>query len=275
MKSGKGSLTPLFRPRKFWTSAILIAFLAAGAAFSCVFGVFAFFAATLVAAFMGLNEFGRWPYKTNLVICAGSAVAAAVAGVFTWTEVASLFALFFVISSYLLYFRDRSERLAPALALFAEKLAKAESFDAVIECAWRSLQEMAPEAAVFIILADVKGDLYLPEHFGLPECALKRNGGVPWKVYGSGRSMRIAKVSTGRDQPLDRDALSILSAPLAARAEKLGVLQLEAGTAGAFGEEDAAKLALAAAILAHELFLRGASEPGDDDDKERRRDDDD
>ncbi|MFR5880557.1 MAG: hypothetical protein ACLUEQ_07005 [Cloacibacillus evryensis] len=43
--------------------------------------------------------------------------------------------------------------------------------------------------------------------------------------------MNVIRVSTGRDQPLDRDALSLISVPITARGEKLGVLQLEAGTA--------------------------------------------
>ncbi|MBR4400778.1 MAG: hypothetical protein IKT09_03690 [Synergistes sp.] len=274
MKNGKGSLRVIFRPRRFWASVIMIALMAAGTGISCVFGVFALFAAALVAAFIGLNEFGRWPYKTNLVICAAAAVAAAAAGVFSWTEVLSVFALFFVISAYLLYFRDRYDRLIPVLDSFAAILAQTEGFTPMIESAWRSLQEMAPEAAVFIILADINGELYLPKHFDLPERALRKSGGVPWKVYGSGKSMRISKIVTGRDQPLDRDARSLISVPLTARAEKLGVLQLEAGTAGAFSEGDTAKLSLAAVILAHELFLRGISLPyEDDDDKETDIDD--
>ncbi|MFR5880556.1 MAG: hypothetical protein ACLUEQ_07000 [Cloacibacillus evryensis] len=90
MKDGKSGMYPVFRPRRFWTSVLWLVFLAAGSAFSCVFGIFAFFTAVLVSVFIGLNEFGRWSYKTNLVICAGTSVVVAVAGVFTWMEIASL-----------------------------------------------------------------------------------------------------------------------------------------------------------------------------------------
>ena len=125
MKDGKSGMYPVFRPRRFWTSVLWLVFLAAGSAFSCVFGIFAFFTAVLVSVFIGLNEFGRWSYKTNLVICAGTSVVVAVAGVFTWMEIASLFVLFFAVSAYLLYFRDRASRLIPSLEAFAASLAKA------------------------------------------------------------------------------------------------------------------------------------------------------
>ena len=216
MKNGKSGVPPVFRPRRFWTSVLWLVFLAAGAAFSCIFGVFAFFTAVLVAVFIGLNEFGRWPYKTNLVICAGTAVVVAVAGIFTWMEITSLFVLFFTMSAYMFYFRDRTSRLIPALETFAASLAKAPDFDSIIENAWRGMQEMAPDAAVFVVLADIEGCLYIPDHFGQPGRALKRNGGTPWKVFASGRPINIPRVSTGRDQPLDRDALSLISAPITA-----------------------------------------------------------
>ena len=260
MKDGKSGMYPVFRPRRFWTSVLWLVFLAAGSAFSCVFGIFAFFTAVLVSVFIGLNEFGRWSYKTNLVICAGTSVVVAVAGVFTWMEIASLFVLFFAVSAYLLYFRDRASRLIPSLEAFAASLAKAPDFDSIIESAWRGIQEMAPEAAVFIVLADIEGCLYVPDHFDVPGRALKRNGGTPWKLFASGRPMNVIRVSTRRDQPLDRDALSLISVPITARGEKLGVLQLEAGTAGAFSEEDVAKLSLAAMIIGHELYMFESSE---------------
>ena len=104
MRNGKRRTAPVFRPRRFWPSALWVLFLAAGSVFSCVFDSFPFFTAILVAAFIGLNEAGRWPYKTNLVLCAGAAVVVAVAGVFSWLEAASVFALFFTISAYLFYF---------------------------------------------------------------------------------------------------------------------------------------------------------------------------
>ncbi|MEG1911307.1 MAG: GAF domain-containing protein [Cloacibacillus sp.] len=254
----------IFRPRKFWPSAFWLVFLAAGSVFSCAFGLFAFFTAVLVASFIGLNEFGRWSYKKNLIICAGVSVIVAIAGIFAWTEIVSLFVLFFAISAYLLHFRDRMARLMPELEGFAKRLAAARSSREAIENAWEHMQEMAPDAAIFIMLADIAGGLYIPEHFDAPERLLKRGGGTPWKVMAAGRAINVPRVVTSRDQPLDRDARSLVSVPIIAHGEKLGVLQLEAGTAGAFSEEDTATLSLAAMILAHELYMFEISGAGYD-----------
>ncbi|MDO5114930.1 MAG: GAF domain-containing protein [Synergistaceae bacterium] len=255
MRTGRRAARPLFRRRGFWQSVLWLLFLAAGSIFSCVFGVFAFFTAVLTAAFVGLNEFGRWSYRTNLIICTGTAVAVAVAGIFSWLEVAALFVLFFAVSAYLLYFRDRTKRLLPLLEEFAAGLALAPDYRTVIESGWEGVQEMAPDAAVFIVLADGDGGLYIPEHFGEKPRRLRRNGGTPWKVFASGKPACVGRVVTSRDQPLDRDALSLISVPIAARGEKIGVLQLEAATAGFFSEEDMAKLSLIAMLLGHELYM--------------------
>ena len=255
MRNGKRRTAPVFRPRRFWPSALWVLFLAAGSVFSCVFDSFPFFTASLVAAFIGLNEAGRWPYKTNLVLCAGAAVVVAVAGVFSWLEAASVFALFFTISAYLFYFRDRAKRLIPSFEAFAAGVAQAADYGAFIDRAWEELQSIAPDEAVFIILAKEDGSLYIPAHFGEAPKRLKRNGGTPWKVYASGKPMVVDRVSTAHDQPMDRDAASIVSVPLSAHGEKLGVLQLESASSGAFTQEDAAKLSLAAMILAHELYM--------------------
>ena len=96
----------------------------------------------------------------------------------------------------------------------------------------------------------------------------RENGGTPWKVFASGKPIIVARVATAHDQPMDRDAASIVSVPISAHGEKLGVLQLESASAGAFTQEDAAKLSLAAMILAHELYMfetDGAGETDDDD----------
>lgn len=255
MRGGKRRTAPVFRPRRFWPSALWVVFLAAGSVFSCVFDSFPFFTAFLVASFIGLNEAGRWPYKTNLVICAGSAVVVAVAGVFTWLEAASVFVLFFTISAYLFYFRDRARRVIPAFEDFASRVAQAPDYQSFIDRAWEELQNMAPDDAVFIILANREGGLYLPAHLGEQPRRLRRSGGTPWKVYASGKPMVVGRVSTAHDQPIDRDAASIVSVPVSAHGEKLGVLQLESASAGAFTQEDAAKLSLAAMIFGHELYM--------------------
>ncbi len=255
MSGGRKRAAPIFRKRRFWPPVLWIIFLAAGSVFSCVFGSFPLFTAFLVAAFIGLNEAGRLPYKTNLVICAGSAVLVAVAGVFTWLEAASVFALFFTISAYLFYFRDKAKLLIPSFEEFASRIAQAPDYASFMDRAWEGLQKMAPDDAVFIILAKGDGGLYIPAHLGEQTRILKRSGGTPWKVYASGKPMVVSRVSTAHDLPIDRDAASIVSAPLSARGEKLGVLQLESASTGAFTQEDAAKLSLAAMILARELYM--------------------
>ncbi|MCF0248019.1 MAG: GAF domain-containing protein [Synergistes sp.] len=253
MRNGKNAPRRVFRPRRFWPSVFWLVFLAAGSAFSCVFGLFAFFTAVLTASFIGLIEFGRWPYKTNLIICAGTGVVVAVAGIFTWTEVASLFVLFFVVSAFMLYYRDRMSRIFPTFEKFAASLARSADFDGIIENAWRGMQDMAPDTAVFIILADIDGALYIPDHLGEHGRELRRNGGTPWKVFASGKPINVPRVTTSRDQPLDRDALSLISAPITARGDTIGVLQLEAGTSSAFNDEDISKLSLAAMIIGQEI----------------------
>ncbi len=255
MRGGNRGAPPVFRARRFWPSVLWVLFLAGGSVFSCVFDSFPFFTAILVAAFIGLNEAGRWSYKTNLVICAGAAVVVAVAGIFTWLEAASVFALFFTISAYLFYFRDRARRLIPSFERFAAGLAHTQDYGAFIDRAWEELQDMAPDDAVFIILARSDGSLYVPAHFGKAARRLKRNGGTPWKVYASGKPIIIEHVATAHDQPMDRDAASLVSVPVTAHGEKLGVLQLESASACAFTQEDEAKLSLAAMILAHELYM--------------------
>ncbi len=260
MKGGKRGNAPLFRSRRFWPSVFWGFFLAAGSVFSCVFGSFPLFTAILVAAFIGLNETGRWSYKTNLVMCAGAAVVVAVAGVFSWSEATSVFALFFIISAYLFYFRDRSRRLIPTFESFSASLAQAPDYSSFIDRAWEGLQKMAPDDAVFLILADDEGGLYVPAHLGGGPRRLKRSGGASWKVYASGKPMVVGKVATGRDQPMDRDAASLVAVPLTAHGEKMGVLQLESASTDAFTQDDAAKLSLAAMILASELYIFGTGE---------------
>lgn len=272
MRSGRPR--PIFKPRSFWSGIFCVLFLAAGGAFSCVFGLFAFFTAVMTASFIALNEFGRWSFKTNLVLCTVAAAVVAIAGVFKWTEIAGLYVLFFAISAWFLYFRDRTGRIIPAMENFAAMLADARNFGTVIENAWRGLQDMAPDAAVFIILADDEGALYLPSHFDQHGKALRRTGGTPWKVYASGRPMVVPHVTAVHDQPLDREALSMVCVPITARGEKLGIIQLEAGTPGAFTEQDAAKLSFAAMILGHELYTYMFAPVDSADEPEDTRDED-
>lgn len=269
MRNGRPVTRPLITPRRFWPSVMWLAVLTAGALFSCVFQIFPFFTAVLAASFIGLNEFGRWSFRTNLTLCAVTAVVAAIAGVFSWMETVSIFVLFLVVTAYILHYRDRSARLVPALEDFAADLADAPDHRAILDRAQSHLQDAAPDAAVFIVLADSEGGLYIPEHEGFSERVLRRNGGTPWKVFASGRISNVAHVETGRDQPLDRDAVSLISVPITARGVKLGVLQLEAATTAAFSEEDGAKLALAAMILGHELYMYDSLEPLDEENAEQ------
>lgn len=255
MKSGRTLIKPIFAVKRFWSSVFWLIFLIAGSIFGCAFRAFPIFTAVLTASFIGLNEFGRWPYKTNLVLCAGTAVIAAIAGVFTWVEICSIFALFCVTAAYIRFYRERAARTVPSLEAYASEMTGARSFAELIDRAWDGLEQLAPDSAVFIVLADNEGGLVIPEHQREKARPLRRNGGACWKAFGSGHPVIVNRVETGRDQPLDRDAVSLMAVPITARGEKLGILQLESAASGAFSDEDAAKLSLAAMILGDELYF--------------------
>ena len=251
MKTGSA---PLFRRKKFWPQIVCVAVLAAGGGLSGIFGSAQLFVAAIIVAFLGLNEFGRWPYRTNLLICAVGAVAGSICGVFTWFEMAAVFVLLIVIGGFILYYRDRTNALIPRLAELSDALAKNADLDGVLAAAQEKFKEMAPDDAISIILSDGTGGLYLPACGGKPSVELPRNGGAAWKVFASGRPYSADNVDAVKDKPLYRDARSMMSAPLSACDVKLGVLQMESPRSFVYTEEELACFRMIAFVTAQSIF---------------------
>ena len=244
----------LFRRKKFWPQIVCVAVLAAGGGLSGIFGSAQLFVAAIIVAFLGLNEFGRWPYRTNLLVCSVGAVAGSICGVFTWFEMAAVFVLLVVIGGFVLYYRDRTNALVPRLAELSDALAKNENLAGVLAAAAQRFREMAPDDAISIVLSDGEGGLYLPAGAGRPSADLPRNGGAVWKVFASGRPYTADSVDAERDKPLYRDARSMMSVPLSACDTKLGVLQLESPRASVYTEEELACFRMVAFVTAQSLY---------------------
>lgn len=254
MRSGKGRAAVIFSKKQFWPPVMWIAALASGVALGCAFRLQELISAVVLAAFLGLNETGRWAYRTNLLICTAASVFGSVAGVFSWFQTAFIFALLFVVCGYMLYFRDSARRLLPYLEEFSSEIASGKNLGGTVEAAVDMLSAMSGGEAVFVAVTDGKGGLYLPEYHGDGRMNLKRNGGAIWKVFAASRSYMTNHVEPSRDLPLDMDARSIMSAPLLARGEKLGVLQMESDLPSAFTDYDLSKLEMLAFILSQALF---------------------
>jgi hypothetical protein len=250
----KTGSAPLFCRKKFWPQIVCVAVLAAGGGLSGIFGSAQLFVAAIIVAFLGLNEFGRWPYRTNLLICAVGAVAGSICGVFTWFEMAAVFVLLIVIGGFILYYRDRTNALIPRLAELSDALAKNADLDGVLAAAQEKFKEMAPDDAISIILSDGAGGLYLPACGGKPSAELPRNGGAIWKVFASGRPYTADNVDAAKDKPLYRDARSMMSAPLSACDVKLGVLQMESPRSFVYTEEQLACFRMVAFVTAQSIF---------------------
>lgn len=255
MKHGNEKCSVEFRSRRFWPTAFWVAFLCIFGIIGVVFRAFAFFTAVLVSSFVGLNEFGRFRYKTNLIICAAAAAVTAVTSDFTVVEIISMFFMFVIISGYIFYFRSRTLKTITNMAIFADSISSCRNVRELTETTYRCMAEMAPEAVSFIVLADEENNLFVPANGEDAERTIKRKTGAAGRVFASGKAETIANADTGRDLPLDRDALSIVAVPICARGEKLGVIEVEAGTMAAFDKNDAAHLELLAAALGAQLYL--------------------
>lgn len=247
MKSG--SAAPLFRRKKFWPQIICAAILAVGGGLAGVFGSAQLFTAAILASFLGLNEFGRWPYKTNLLICAAGAVMGSIGGVFTWFETAAVFVFLFVTGGFILYYRDGVSSFVARMSALSAEISKGSTMQEVITRSYEQLNAAAQDDAVSIILTDGTENLYLENADGAPT-ELKRDGGAIWKVFASGRPYVTGKVDSARDRPLYRDARSMLSVPLSAGGRKLGVLQAESPRAEAYTDVDISRLEAAAFVVA-------------------------
>lgn len=268
MKSGRGRAAPIFEKKRFWPPILWVLALVLGVALGCAFASPELITAVVLAAFLGLNETSRWAYKTNLLICTAAAVVGTVAGVFSWVQAAFIFALLSVVCGYMLYFRDSTRRLLPYIEEFASDLSSAHALEDASALAVDTISAMCGGEAVFIAVTDGEGGLYLPEYHDDKRLNLKRNGGAVWKVFAAGRSYLTNKVDPSKDLPLDREARSLMSAPLQSRGEKLGVLQVESDQPYAFSEYDLSKMEILAFIVSQTIFphileeAEAAKEPG-------------
>lgn len=252
MKSGKFASEHIFRRRKFWPQFLWLLMMFAGVGAACIFSSVSLLVASILSAFLGLNESGRWAYKTNLFICTAAAVGGSIAGVFTWVETASVFILLFAVGAFMLYYRDNVTRIVPVMEALAEDMSKASSLSDCVNRALCGMADMADGCEPFIVLAD--GDeLYIPCDGENGEKPLRRNGSSVWRVFTSGRPYLKAVVELSKDQPLWRDARSLISVQMSAGGEKIGVLQLECDIPHRFSEDDLMKLSLAGFVIAHSL----------------------
>lgn len=254
MKSGRADFSPVFRKRRFWPQILWVLLMCAGGAISCIFASAPLFVAAILLTFLGLTESSRWPYRTNLLVCAAGSVAGSVCGVFNWFEMTSVFALLIAIGGFMLYYRDTARSIVPLLESFSSELAKERNLEEVVRSARDIITEMSSGAEVFIATADETGGLNLPAYGEKPARALARNGGVLWKVFASGRPFVTNRVEPSKDMPLFKDSRSLMSCPLTACGEKIGVLQVESGRNESYSDDDLLKLGLIAFVTAQSLY---------------------
>lgn len=256
MKNGEKYYGRVFRRRRFWPQIFWLIVLSVGCAFSCIFDSTPFFVASILAAFLGLTEISRWSHKTNLLICTSAAVLGSVCGVFSWFDTASIFLLLVSVGGFMLYYRDSGKKFMDAVREFSLEISKEKGLSDLISSATYKIKEMTCGDEVFIMVADSFGTMYMPGNEGRLGSSVPRNGGAAWKVLASGRAYLSPKIQNGKDLPFFRDAKSLMSAPLFAQGEKIGVLQIESRVAGAFSEEDLQKLELIAFVLSHPIYVK-------------------
>lgn len=253
MRSGSLAVTGIFRKRKFWPQFLWLCALFVFGGLSCLFSSVSLLVASILAVFLGLNESGRWSYKTNLLICTVAAVVGSVCGVFSWIETASVFVLLFTVGGFMLYYRDSANRLVPVVEEFASKLAACSDLESFVSLAINELRAMSCGNDVFIVLTDGADGLYIPETASMPGRAIKKNGSSLWKVFSSERPYCTGSVELSKDQPISRDSSSVLAVPLKACGDKIGVLQMESQDVEAFSREDAALLSVLAFVISQPL----------------------
>ena len=253
MKNGNLLNVKIFRKRKFWPQFLWLLVLAVFGGLSCLFNSVSLLVASILAAFLGLNETGRWSYKTNLLICTISAVVGSICGVFSWFETASVFVLLFTVGGFMLYYRDSANRLLPVMDELAARLSQCENMESLISLSVAEIGSMSSSNEVFIILTDGEGGLYIPNTETSPGRAMKKNGSSMWKVFSSGRPYSTGSAEVSKDQPISRDSNSIAAVPLYACGDKMGVLQMESSEIGAFSHEDLSSLGIIAFVVSQPL----------------------
>lgn len=246
--------TGFFSKRGFWIQVLWVLFLCGGVAFGCLISSVSVFVAAVLISFLGLNETNRWSYKTNLILCAAMTIAGAVAGVFSWIEMLSVFLLLFLAGGFMLYYRDTSLKLYPAVLDFSEAITESDRIGDITVNTDAFLKQLLPGSEIFIVLADEDGGLYLPETEEEGRINLKRNGSMVWKTFASGKAFMTNRISVSKDKPLWYDANSAISIPLEIAEHKLGVLQIEAPNTNAYAVEYINKIELFAHILSHRLM---------------------
>ncbi len=238
----------VFRRRGFWAQYLWLIVMLTGCTAAAALQSTALFALSLISSFLGMNEFGRWRYKTNLIICSAVAVACSVAGVLDWLETASIFVIMCVTSGFILYYRDTVRAMLPRMNEFFDVLSCCET-DA--EAAWKAhaiLQRYLSSCRVFVLLADESGGLYLPEHGEIPGQQLVRAGGIVWKCFASTLPYRRVTVVPEKDLPLYREARSLIAVPMIAGGETVGVIEIESRKPAFFSVDDRDRLALFASL---------------------------
>lgn len=253
MKSGSLGNVGIFRRRRFWPQFLWLTVLFVFGGLSCLFSSVSLLVASILAAFLGLNESGRWSYKTNLLICTVAAVVGSVCGVFSWIETASVFVLLFTVGGFMLYYRDSAKRLVPVVEDFASRLASCTDLESFLSLAIGELRDMSSGNDVFIVLTDGADGLYIPDTEFMQGRAMKKNGSSLWKVFSSERPYSTGSVELSKDQPISRDSSSLLAVPLKACGDKIGVLQMESEEVEAFSREDAAMLSVLAFVISQPL----------------------
>lgn len=246
-------ISVIFRSRGFWGQFGWLLFMCAGCVIAIAVRSIVLFTAVLVSAFLGLNEFGRWKYKTNLVFCSAVAIAGSLAGVFNWLETGSIFLMMCIVGSFVLYYRDTVRALYPAMSEFSDVLSYCTTESDVAFKAHAMLQKMLPDCRIFVLVSDGVTGLYVPEHRDKPRKKLNRGGGVVWKCFASGVPYRRNFVAVERDLPLYREARSIIAAPMTAQGEAIGVIEIESRTPSFFSSDDKDRLCLLAFLTGQAL----------------------
>ncbi|MDO5562873.1 MAG: GAF domain-containing protein [Synergistaceae bacterium] len=255
MKNGEMKPRRVFRRRKFWPQFLWLLVLVLFVPLGCALNSTSLLVAAILTAFLGLNESGRWSYKTNLLLCAVCAVAGTIGGVFTWFEMVSVFLLLFATGGFMLYYRGLSAGMVHVMSDLGAAVSRGKTMEEIVDIALEELGNMIPDSEAFIALTDKSGGLFLPESGEEPRFRLKENGAALWKVFASGRPYVTGSVNVSKDQPLWRDACSLMSIPLKAYGDKLGVLQVESDIPHAFSDEDLTKLHMVAMVIAQPLHL--------------------
>lgn len=236
----------VFSKKRFWAPLFWFIILVGGVAFGSLSSSPEIIAGSILAGFLGLNESRRTAYKTNLIIAVVAAIIGALCGVMSRFQTVSLFFLLFVTGGFMLYFRDGERRFLPFAAALAKSVSKEETVEGLASAVSVKLREGGYRGHIFLAVTDGVLGLYLPECQGRKERRLRRNGGALWRVFASGRPYITGRVIPSRDLPLNRDAYSMISAPLLFENDKIGVLQLESEDTNSFTEDDLSKLEIIA-----------------------------